>query len=86
MLKGVQKITATGNQGLTVRGTPKQLSKQGSSPNEIVAGCKVKHPKWGIGTVVTKEGDGPEAQVKVAFPGLGIKSLVLAYANLEKVE
>lgn len=59
---------------------------QPSNPDDIQMGCKVKHPKWGIGTVVTKEGNGPEAQVKVAFPGLGIKSLILAYANLEKVE
>ena len=46
-------------------------------------GSKVRHPKWGIGTVVTKEGAGSEAQLKVAFPGLGIKVLILAYANLE---
>ncbi len=53
---------------------------------DISVGCKVNHPKWGIGTVVTKEGSGPDAQVKVAFPGLGIKSLVLCYANLEKLD
>lgn len=53
---------------------------------EINIGSKVKHPKWGIGTVVVKEGTGEEAQVKVAFPGLGIKTLILSYANLEKVD
>ncbi|HEX3044451.1 MAG TPA: DNA helicase PcrA, partial [Bacillota bacterium] len=52
----------------------------------IQPGTKVSHPKWGIGTVITKEGTGADAQVKVAFPGLGIKSLILAYANLEKVD
>jgi DNA helicase-2/ATP-dependent DNA helicase PcrA len=51
----------------------------------IQPGTKVSHLKWGIGTVITKEGTGPDAQVKVAFPGLGIKSLILAYANLEIV-
>ncbi|MGE5582182.1 MAG: DNA helicase PcrA [Bacillota bacterium] len=59
---------------------------KGSNPDEIQIGCKVSHPKWGIGTVVTREGNGGEAQVKVAFPGMGIKSLILAYANLEKVD
>ena len=49
-------------------------------------GSKVRHPKWGMGTVITKEGAGSEAQLKVAFPGLGIKVLILAYANLELVE
>lgn len=57
-----------------------------SNPDEIGIGCKVKHGKWGIGTVVTKEGTGADAQVKVAFPGLGIKSLIMAYANLEKLD
>jgi len=49
-------------------------------------GSKVRHPKWGIGTVITKEGTGSEAQLKVAFPGLGIKVLIMAYANLELLE
>jgi DNA helicase-2/ATP-dependent DNA helicase PcrA len=57
-----------------------------SDPAAIRVGVKVRHAKWGIGTVVTKEGSGGDAQVKVAFPGLGIKSLILAYANLELVE
>ena len=55
-------------------------------PAAIRVGTKVRHAKWGIGTVVTKEGVGADAQVKVAFPGLGIKSLILAYANLEPLE
>lgn len=49
-------------------------------------GSKVRHLKWGIGTVITKEGTGSGAQLKVAFPGLGIKVLILAYANLELLE
>jgi DNA helicase II / ATP-dependent DNA helicase PcrA len=64
----------------------KTAAPKGSNPDEIQIGCKVSHPKWGVGTVVTKEGTGAEAQVKIAFPGLGIKSLILAYANLEKLE
>lgn len=52
----------------------------------IHPGSKVRHPKWGIGTVISKEGAGTDAQLKVAFPGLGIKILILAYANLEILE
>ena len=59
----------------------KDVDAEGFQP-----GSKVRHPKWGIGTVITKEGTGSEAQLKVAFPGLGIKVLILAYANLELVE
>jgi DNA helicase-2/ATP-dependent DNA helicase PcrA len=64
----------------------KPVATKTSNPDEITIGCKVNHPKWGVGTVVTKEGSGAEAQVKIAFPGLGVKSLILAYANLEKIE
>jgi DNA helicase-2/ATP-dependent DNA helicase PcrA len=54
-----------------------------AGPKKVLPGCKVRHVKWGIGTVITKEGNGDGAQVKVAFPGLGVKTLMLAYANLE---
>jgi DNA helicase-2/ATP-dependent DNA helicase PcrA len=59
---------------------------ESSNPDDIGIGCKVSHVKWGIGTIVSKEGKGADAQVKVAFPGLGIKILILGYANLQKVE
>ena len=64
----------------------KTVATKASNPDDIQIGCKVNHPKWGVGTIVTKEGAGEEAQVKIAFPGLGIKSLILAYANLEKID
>ena len=51
----------------------------------LQAGDKVAHEKWGIGTVISLSGQGEEAQVTVAFPGLGIKKLILSYAPLEKV-
>lgn len=57
-----------------------------TDPEAIVSGVKVRHVKWGIGTVITKEGCGENTQVKVAFPGLGVKTLMLVYANLEVVK
>lgn len=53
--------------------------------NAIEVGSKVKHGKWGIGTVVSKEGQGSEAMVRVAFPSVGVKLLSLGYANLEVI-
>ncbi|HHT06227.1 MAG TPA: DNA helicase PcrA [Hydrogenispora sp.] len=49
-------------------------------------GEKVIHRKWGQGTIITVEGSGQETKVKVAFPGLGIKELLVELAPLEKVE
>ncbi|HXX80013.1 MAG TPA: UvrD-helicase domain-containing protein [Thermodesulfovibrionales bacterium] len=50
-----------------------------------VAGCRVKHPKWGIGVVRDCYGDGDEQKVMVNFPSIGIKKLVLRFANLQKL-
>jgi DNA helicase-2/ATP-dependent DNA helicase PcrA len=50
-----------------------------------VAGCRVKHPKWGVGVVRDCYGDGDEQKVMVNFPNIGIKKLVLRFANLEKI-
>jgi DNA helicase II / ATP-dependent DNA helicase PcrA len=48
-------------------------------------GQKVKHPKYGEGTVYQREGDGEEAKITVQFPRFGMKKLVEKYAQLEKV-
>jgi DNA helicase-2/ATP-dependent DNA helicase PcrA len=50
-----------------------------------VVGCRVKHPKWGVGVVRDCYGDGDEQKVMVNFPNIGIKKLVLRFANLEKL-
>jgi len=50
-----------------------------------MAGCRVKHPKWGIGVVRDCYGDGDEQKVMVNFPSIGIKKLVLRFANLQKL-
>ena len=47
-------------------------------------GQKVRHPKYGEGTVYQREGDGEEAKITVQFPGFGLKKLVERYAQLEK--
>ena len=56
-----------------------------SAPRLYVAGCRVKHPKWGSGVVRECYGDGDEQKVMVNFPNVGIKRLCLRFANLEKV-
>lgn len=48
-------------------------------------GSRVRHPKFGEGTIINFEGSGPQSRVQVAFNGEGIKWLVTAYAKLEKV-
>ncbi len=47
-------------------------------------GQRVRHPKYGEGTVYKREGDGEEAKITVQFPRYGLKKLVEKYAQLEK--
>ena len=47
-------------------------------------GQKVKHPKYGEGTVYQREGEGADAKITVQFPRFGLKKLVEKFAQLEK--
>jgi DNA helicase-2/ATP-dependent DNA helicase PcrA len=46
-------------------------------------GQQVRHPKFGEGVVLNAEGSGASARIQVNFSAVGVKWLVLAYANLE---
>ncbi|WP_038909237.1 DNA helicase II [Dickeya oryzae] len=48
-------------------------------------GQRVRHAKFGEGTIVNVEGSGEHCRIQVAFVGQGIKWLVAAYARLEAV-
>jgi ATP-dependent DNA helicase UvrD/PcrA len=58
---------------------PEATGKTGFRP-----GQKVRHPKYGEGTVYQREGEGDQAKLTVQFPRFGIKKLVEKYAQLEK--
>ena len=45
-------------------------------------GDKVRHGKWGTGTVISVEGSGEETLLKIAFPDLGVKGLMQKYAPI----
>ena len=46
-------------------------------------GRKVRHPSFGIGTIVGVEGDEEDRRVSVSFPGRGTKKFIERYAQLE---
>ncbi len=53
-------------------------------PDEIGAGDRVRHQKWGLGTVREVVGSGDRAEAEVMFDTQGKKRLLLAWAPLEK--
>ena len=48
-------------------------------------GQRVRHPKYGEGTVYKREGEGDDAKITVQFPQFGLKKLVEKFAQLERV-
>ena len=48
-------------------------------------GVKVRHPLFGVGTVLRSDADGEELKLTVSFAGVGAKKLVARYAGLELV-
>ncbi|MBS0910956.1 DNA helicase II [Tatumella sp. JGM118] len=48
-------------------------------------GQRVKHAKFGEGTIINLEGSGDHCRLQIAFQGQGVKWLVAAYARLESV-
>ncbi len=63
---------------------PKMPSEEPKGRRGFHPGQKVKHPKYGEGTVYQREGDGEDAKITVQFPRFGLKKLVERYAQLEK--
>nr|WP_113866006.1 DNA helicase II [Brenneria salicis]NMN90173.1 ATP-dependent DNA helicase UvrD [Brenneria salicis ATCC 15712 = DSM 30166]RBP63205.1 ATP-dependent DNA helicase UvrD [Brenneria salicis ATCC 15712 = DSM 30166]RLM30898.1 DNA helicase II [Brenneria salicis ATCC 15712 = DSM 30166] len=61
-------------------GTPVSQNDSG-----YTLGQRVRHTKFGEGTIVNLEGSGDHCRIQVAFQGQGIKWLVAAYARLETV-
>ncbi|MGD0052710.1 MAG: DUF3553 domain-containing protein [Vulcanimicrobiaceae bacterium] len=52
---------------------------------DLHPGNKVRHPKWGEGTVVDVVGAGGDGLLTINFPNVGQKMVMLKYAPLEKV-
>ena len=53
---------------------------------ELKAGDQVRHSQFGQGVVVSCQSVKDDSEVVVAFPGVGVKKLLLSFARLEKVE
>jgi superfamily I DNA/RNA helicase len=69
----------------------KKFTLRPSAPAESTSGARgfrpgqqVRHPKYGVGTVYRREGDGADAKITVQFQRFGLKKLIEKYAQLEK--
>jgi DNA helicase II / ATP-dependent DNA helicase PcrA len=48
-------------------------------------GRRVRHPNYGVGTIVGVEGEDEDRRLSVSFPGRGTKKFIERYAQLEQV-
>ena len=62
---------------------PTSASGQGIA--KFIVGDKVTHAKWGLGTIVSAKDNTDGQEVKVAFAGEGVRSLLTKFAVLKKV-
>jgi DNA helicase-2/ATP-dependent DNA helicase PcrA len=63
---------------------PKVKVEEPTGKRGFRPGQRVRHPKYGEGTVYQREGEGEDAKLTVKFPS-GLKKLVEKYAQLERV-
>ncbi|MBV9209747.1 MAG: UvrD-helicase domain-containing protein [Acidobacteria bacterium] len=78
-----QQITPTIKRANTSQ-TASTSNSSSSGGGDFTPGTHVRHPKYGRGLVLRREGTGDSAKLTVSFPGFGQKKLIEKYAGLEK--
>ena len=58
--------------------------RRGVDANPLL-GQKVRHPQYGVGTIIGVEGDDDDRRLSVTFPGRGTKKFVERYAQLQQL-
>jgi DNA helicase-2/ATP-dependent DNA helicase PcrA len=48
------------------------------------AGSTVRHPKYGRGTILRREGEGDDAKLTISFPGHGLKKIIEKFAGIRE--
>jgi len=58
---------------------------QGGGAAELKRGQRVRHEQFGVGTILTMEGSGPDAKLSVYFERHGTRKFIARFAKLTKV-
>ena len=64
---------------------PRGPQPSGADDLDLRTGDDVMHTKWGEGIILEVRGNGDKAEAVVRFPSVGEKTLLLAWAPLEKI-
>ncbi len=74
--------------GSASKGMPSRPQMQIAQPTgaaNLKKGQRVRHLKYGEGTIVMREGDGEDAKLTVLFSRHGMKKLMERFANLQEI-
>ncbi|MFN5745191.1 MAG: DNA helicase II [Methylococcaceae bacterium] len=66
----------------SVSSNPTKISGEIGTKSGYRLGQRVQHARFGEGVILQSEGEGSQARVQVNFSEVGVKWLMLAYANL----
>ena len=55
------------------------------SAGKWAMGTRIRHPKYGTGTILRTEGDGDDMKLTISFMSHGLKKMIAKYAELEVV-
>lgn len=75
-------IDEAGPEGFGIAG---KMENAPAAPKALQPGSRVRHAKYGYGTVLRREGSGDQTKLTVSFPGVGLKKLMEKFAELERV-
>ncbi len=75
-LSGFDKLKAASSSQSKIQNPKPKI--EGFAP-----GMHVRHPKYGKGLILRREGSGDNVKLTVSFPGFGQKKLIEKFANLE---
>ena len=82
-VRGVQKPAPATRRTASTPSFGRAAAKRGGDANPML-GRRVRHPSYGVGTIVGVEGDDEDRRVSVSFPGRGTKKFIERYAQLEQ--
>ena len=78
-----KQVQTTPRRQATQSSFRRPAAKRGGDANPML-GRKVRHPSFGVGTIVGVEGDDEDRRLSVSFPGRGTKKFIERYAQLEQ--
>jgi DNA helicase-2/ATP-dependent DNA helicase PcrA len=65
---------------------PPKLALVPKRKRGLGVGATIRHPRYGQGTILKREGEGEDAKITVSFPGYGLKKLMTKYAGIQTEE